>query len=154
MRRLDTAGRPAGSSGREGVVGWWREWSREAVAGADPGACQRATIPPYTAITPTRLLVQSTSMSPRRVDRQPIVRTTVSDGETLSVVVCDLMSRVTDTPIRELPPLATAIDPDALDAVFDGKTTEGSVAFQYADHDLVVRSNGDVEVYPVGTATE
>lgn len=93
-------------------------------------------------------------MSSRRVDRQPLVETTAGEGEDLSVAVCDLLSRATDTSISDLPPLAKAIDPDALDAVFDGKATEGSVAFQYAEHDLVVYSNGDIEVYPADTVTE
>lgn len=93
-------------------------------------------------------------MSSRRVDRQPLVQTTADDGEDFSVAVCDLLSRATDRSVRELPPLANAIDPDALDAVFAGKSTEGSVSFQYAGHDLVVRSNGDIEVYPADTVTE
>jgi len=93
-------------------------------------------------------------MSSRIVDDQPLVQTTATDGEALSVTVCDLVSRATDTSIRDLPPLANAIDPDALDAVFDGRSTDGSVAFQYADHDLVVRSNGTIEVYHLGTLTE
>jgi len=63
-------------------------------------------------------------MSSRIVDDQPLVQTTATDGEALSVTVCDLVSRATDTSIRDLPPLANAIDPDALDAVFDGRSTE------------------------------
>lgn len=85
---------------------------------------------------------------------QPLVQTTAADGEALSVAACDLMIRTTDTSIRELPPLASAVDPDALDTLFDGSSTEGSITFQYAGHDVVVRSNGNVEVYSAGTVTE
>lgn len=89
-------------------------------------------------------------MSSRYVDDQPLLKTTASEGE-FSVAICDLLSRATETPVRELPQLASVIDPDALDAVFDGKSASGCIVFEYAGHDVLVRSNGAVELYSDGT---
>jgi len=55
----------------------------------------------------------------------------------------------------ELPPLFHAIDPDALDALFEsgrdgpGETrTSGSVTFAYAGYEVHVSANGSVDVTP------
>ncbi|MCU4975984.1 hypothetical protein OB955_25245 [Halobacteria archaeon AArc-m2/3/4] len=48
----------------------------------------------------------------------------------------------------ELPPLGRAIDPDALNELFTGRSesTVAEVTFQYADYDVTVRGNGEVHV--------
>jgi len=53
----------------------------------------------------------------------------------------------------DLPPLFHAIDPDALDALFDSSTepphatgTTGSITFHYHGYDVTVTANGRVEV--------
>lgn len=86
-------------------------------------------------------------MSPRQVDDQPLLETMANEDESLSVAICDLLSRATETSVRELPPLGNSIDPDALDAVFDGESASGWLVFEYAGYDVLVRSNGAVELY-------
>ncbi|MCU4744792.1 HalOD1 output domain-containing protein [Natronoglomus mannanivorans] len=47
----------------------------------------------------------------------------------------------------ELPPLGRAIDPDALNELFTGRSesTVAEVTFQYAGYDVTVRGNGEVQ---------
>lgn len=93
-------------------------------------------------------------MGSRSLDRQPLARGRTDDEESHSVVVCELLRRTNDASIRELPPLADAIDPDALDAVFGAADAQGTLAFEYAGRDVLVRSNGAVEVYPADSVTD
>jgi len=53
----------------------------------------------------------------------------------------------------DLPPLFHAIDPDALDSLFDSRDepphatrTTGSISFHYHGYDVTVTANGRVEV--------
>lgn len=55
------------------------------------------------------------------------------------------VSRRDGTDPLELPPLYSAIDPDALDAAVEGMA-EGAVRFRYAGYSVTVRSDGTVSV--------
>jgi hypothetical protein len=66
----------------------------------------------------------------------------------IGTLVVTTISDATDTPVGELPPLYDAIDPDALDAVFFGRDTEGCVRFQYAGHTVTVSADRTVDVSP------
>lgn len=92
-------------------------------------------------------------MSPRTTSTRPLVTKQFDWAASTSVVVCETVSEVADARIEALPPLGESIDPDALDALFDG-TASGSVAFQFAGYDVVVRSTDVVEVYPDGSVIE
>lgn len=53
--------------------------------------------------------------------------------------------------VTELPPLSTAIDPDALDSLFAYSTDEfphpnGRVVFQYCEYTIAVYSDGQIVV--------
>lgn len=53
----------------------------------------------------------------------------------------------------ELPPIYTAVDPDALDRLFAPRTagssrSNGSVTFEYVGHRVTVNGHGSVEVEP------
>jgi hypothetical protein len=57
----------------------------------------------------------------------------------------------TDTPPEELPPLYYAIDPEALDALFDVTARARgncSVSFTYANMDVFLAETGEVHVHP------
>lgn len=79
----------------------------------------------------------------------------VTDGETFdwtefespSAAVVTAVSSVSGTGSTDLDPLYTAIDPDALDAIFAPDapghgTSEGRVTFTYAGYRIVVKANG------------
>ena len=56
-----------------------------------------------------------------------------------------------DTDVLELPPLASTIDPDALDALFglagwSPPGTDVTLSFHYAGHEVTVESHGTVRV--------
>lgn len=89
----------------------------------------------------------------RTVNGQPLATTTIEDAASTSVTVCELVSQVSDTPIRELPPLGRTIDADGLDEVFADRSSQGRVAFQYAGYDVVARSSDVIEVYQTETTT-
>lgn len=68
--------------------------------------------------------------------------------------VCAVVSAVADASgmdMVELPPLYEAIDPDALNALFTGRSEPavGQVSFRYAGYDVVVRGTGVVRVRTV-----
>ncbi|MDS0475451.1 HalOD1 output domain-containing protein [Natrinema sp. 1APR25-10V2] len=65
-------------------------------------------------------------------------------------VVSEAASTVDASPV-EIPPLYHAIDPDALEALFDGREdTAGRVEFTYLGRRVDVRSTGAVTVSPNG----
>ena len=67
-------------------------------------------------------------------------------GKSASMTVVEAVGAAADTPVLELPPLFDAIDPDALDALFAGRPTNGVVTFRYAGYDVTVRADGTVEL--------
>jgi len=69
-------------------------------------------------------------------------------GVAIGTLVLTTVGNATDTPVGELPPLYDAIDPDALDALFFGRDTEGCVRFQYAGHTVAVSADRTVDVSP------
>jgi hypothetical protein len=90
-------------------------------------------------------------MAPPARDTRPLARTQLSAGRSLSVAVCDAVSRAAGAPIDGLPPLAETIDPDALDALFHDDAVHGSVTFRYADHDVQIEADRSIEIYEAGT---
>ncbi len=70
-----------------------------------------------------------------------------STGEIMETVVL-AVADATERDALSLPPLATSIDPDVLDAVVDGPGN-GSVTFTYASQEVTVAHDGDVSVSTV-----
>jgi hypothetical protein len=75
----------------------------------------------------------------------------VDDNQTLSEGVVAAVAAVSNTDPAEMDPLAEAIDPDALDALFadhyDGTPrSTGTAQFSFFDHELVVSGDGHVSV--------
>lgn len=117
-----------------------------------PAAADPYFRPPQTGITYTRRLYEHEGMHRTATDR-PLASATVEDAASTSVVVCELVSRVSDTPVRDLPPLEDAIDADCLDTVFAGQCSDGHVSFQFAGYDVIARSCDTVELYTEATVT-
>ena len=66
-------------------------------------------------------------------------------------MIVDLVADLEGVDPSELsPPLYSAIDPEALDALFgpsaDGLATEGGVQFQYRGYEIRVRGDGEVAI--------
>ncbi|SFG10417.1 hypothetical protein SAMN04488063_1431 [Halopelagius inordinatus] len=73
--------------------------------------------------------------------------TSAADGETsVSFAVVEAVSAAVETPPLELPPLARAIDPDALNALFTDSRPGSQVEFRYAGCVVTVRSDRTVTV--------
>lgn len=69
------------------------------------------------------------------------------DGDVpLSTAVTEAIQARTETALTELPPLYDAIDPDALNAMFSGRRTDGWVKFRYAGHVVTVHADRTVEI--------
>lgn len=76
--------------------------------------------------------------------------------ETISTCVVEAVARAKGVDAIELPPLATVVDPDALDSLFrsrpDGSDRagtrgfDGEVRFPYAGREVTVRSETDIVV--------
>ncbi|WP_458187890.1 HalOD1 output domain-containing protein [Haladaptatus sp. NG-WS-4] len=79
-----------------------------------------------------------------------------TDDPRLSIRVVQAIAEFEETnPTEVRPILYDIVDPDALDTLFEethlGKSrTSGYVAFEYGPHEVVVYSDGDVEVVEGG----
>jgi hypothetical protein len=74
-----------------------------------------------------------------------------TDAEPISRRVVRAVAVATDTAPEELPPLYYAIDPEALDALFDAEIQGSgncSLSFSYADTDVFLAETGEVHVHP------
>jgi hypothetical protein len=76
-----------------------------------------------------------------------------ADAVPVSQTVVLAVAEATDEDAMELPPLYDAIDPDALNKLFDSELlgasrVEGNVEFAYAGCDVTVRADGRVSVAP------
>lgn len=74
-----------------------------------------------------------------------------SDDGAVSQRVVAAVAEAHSTDPTELPPLYDAVDPDALDALFDRgnygeRENPGRVVFMFADCEVVVHSDGEVTV--------
>lgn len=72
-------------------------------------------------------------------------------AEPPSEAVVDAVAAVTGERPVDLPPLYHAVDPDALDAVFEGRerrpgTTVRRITFEYADLEISVRGDRQVRI--------
>ncbi|WP_049922375.1 HalOD1 output domain-containing protein [Halopiger djelfimassiliensis] len=79
-----------------------------------------------------------------------------TDGPTATVAVIDAVADAADTDPTTLPPLYHVVDPDALDALFDGRNERGAesplrIEFSYNGFDVVVRDGPEVVVEPAST---
>jgi hypothetical protein len=60
------------------------------------------------------------------------------------------LAEESDTAIEELRPLAESVDPEALDAIFDGRAAENAyVTFRHEGFTITVTGEGDVLVDPI-----
>lgn len=88
-----------------------------------------------------------------RSDGDSLVVYETSPSQPLSAGVVAAVAAATDLDPTddELAPLATVIDPDALDALFDpvggdASRADGRVSFRYHDHEVTVDDTGRVVV--------
>lgn len=77
----------------------------------------------------------------------------VSEDESITHAVTAAMSSADGTSETDLRPLYSAVDPDALDAIFASQSDdtsrdpEGTVTFEYGSRRVRVESDGTVRVY-------
>lgn len=76
----------------------------------------------------------------------------VSGSALLGVV--ELVSVVTDTPAERLQPLASVLDPDAIEALVSGRGTKVEISFEYSGYGVTVNSLGEVVVHSVDERRE
>jgi hypothetical protein len=63
------------------------------------------------------------------------------------------VAEATETDPLDLPPLHSALDPDALNMLFETSTngrpqTAITVSFEYADHQIVLKEHGSIVITP------
>lgn len=68
-------------------------------------------------------------------------------SELASTNVVLSVAAIEGTEPTSLPPLATTIDPDALDSLFAGGV-RGRISFQYTGYEVTVHSDGRIEIVP------
>lgn len=65
--------------------------------------------------------------------------------EEVSGQVTEKVAQATNREVLELPPLYDVIDPDALETVIESMS-DGEVSFVYTDYEVVVDSDGAIEL--------
>lgn len=83
----------------------------------------------------------------------PLITLQADEDQSLSGCVLDAVSAVMVTPHTELPVLNDAIDPDALDAIFSGRGSNGQISFRYAGYPVSVHGD-QVTVYEAGPSDQ
>jgi hypothetical protein len=74
-----------------------------------------------------------------------------SGSETLDSAITCAISRATGVSVTDLEPLYEYMDPDALHEFVSSmrdRETETSITFQYEGHDVTVREDGEILVWP------
>lgn len=67
----------------------------------------------------------------------------------VSTAVIEAISSLSGRSALDLPPMYSTIDPDALDALFEDRLTDGNVTFRYADHLVTVHADRTIEIAPL-----
>jgi len=67
-----------------------------------------------------------------------------------TVAVVEAVSALTGQSVEDLPPITSAVDPEALDALCAGSSAESdlTVSFRYAGHDVTVSADESITVSP------
>lgn len=95
----------------------------------------------------------NTQQTAPETDRETPLRMHVdlSGTETLDSAVTCAVSRATGVSVTDLSPLYEYMDPDALHEFVTSmrdRQTETSVTFEYEGHDVRVRGDGEILVWP------
>lgn len=88
-------------------------------------------------------------------DTDPRVRREVEDPESsLAVVVTRAVADAKGVDPTGLRPFDKIVPSDALSTLYEDSETELAVQFEYADHPVAVRDEGEVRVYPSDASLE
>lgn len=74
-------------------------------------------------------------------------RTSVAGASSLSAAIPQVVAAVSGRRALDLEPLYSAVDPDALEALFGAGMT-GRVAFEYEGYDIIVDDHGAIALTP------
>jgi len=89
----------------------------------------------------------SSNSNPPDLGLPPPLLTTENDqGDTLSLCIVNAIAALSDRPAQNLPALEKAIDTDALERLFSGKSRNGVVLFQYAGYAIYV-TNDTIQIH-------
>lgn len=79
----------------------------------------------------------------------PIALQDTTDHDVTQQVISAIATREGKSPMELDQPLYDAVDPDALNALFSGRTPPVSVQFAYLGYVVVVRGDGTIDVTDV-----
>lgn len=86
----------------------------------------------------------------RRIDYDDgtdVYHVACEQSELVSTNIVMSVAAVEESEPTELPPLASSVDPDALDDLF-GDGVCGRVSFSYAGYEVTIRGEGRLEITP------
>ncbi|WP_290819322.1 HalOD1 output domain-containing protein [Halovivax sp.] len=79
------------------------------------------------------------------MDTAPKIRSDRGDGATLSLRIVEAVAEREGTdPLELTEPLYDAVDPDALDALFEGLADDASLTFAYHGYRITVDGAGEI----------
>lgn len=87
---------------------------------------------------------QGRSCSMRPQQQYSIARAEGLDVEPLTTTIVTAVAEARDVSPLDLPPVASVVDPDALEGLFRGRETNGEVTFTYAGHRVTVTADAGV----------
>lgn len=73
-------------------------------------------------------------------------------NNSITEAVIEAVSFVTGKDSEALSPLHEAVDPDALEALFENRDTTGAVVFEYEDLEITVSNTGEIIIEQQNTA--
>lgn len=118
------------------------------------GKCHWGTVQPTERSSPQlmRRPVRTPNQSTRPSELLYTMSTTTFHLETdepLSERVVRALAVHSDRPPEAIPPLAESIDPDAIDALFQGQSVSGGLTFRHGGYQITAYNDGEISLKPV-----
>ena len=82
----------------------------------------------------------------------PLLTTETDQGDPLSISIVNAVAVLCDRPPAKLPTLHDAIDTDALERLFSGRSSDGVVLFQYAGYTVCV-TDETIRIHETNSST-
>jgi len=82
----------------------------------------------------------------------PLLTTETDQGDLLSINIVNAVAALSGRPAAKLPTLHDAIDTDALDRLFSGRSSNGVVLFRYAGYTVCVAGD-TVRIHEANSST-
>lgn len=80
----------------------------------------------------------------------PLIKANLDPGECTTTAIVDPVSYIDDRPLDEMSPVFRVVNPDALNTIFQRRSTDGWVIFKYCGYFVRATSDREISVHNPG----